>query len=145
MVMLAAIPRADRPHHASHAFTHAMCCAVCVCMCTCLVCTAMFAAAFATTLLATAYGAVGPTLTLNNGVVMPQMALGVWQYSNATAEGAIDLAFKAGFRQIDTAQMYGNQVRVSARVHSRCCGRRIGCRSPAAPCTPRAHAHVQVC
>jgi len=76
----------------------------------------MFAAAFATTLLATAYGAVGPTLTLNNGVVMPQMALGVWQYSNATAEGAIDLAFKAGFRQIDTAQMYGNQVGVGKAV-----------------------------
>lgn len=30
---------------------------------------------------------------------------GVWQYDNATAEGAIALAFEAGFRQIDTAEM----------------------------------------
>lgn len=59
---------------------------------------------------------VGPTITLNNGVVMPQLALGVWQYDNATAEGAIALAFEAGFRQIDTAEMYGNQVGVGSAV-----------------------------
>lgn len=55
-------------------------------------------------------------MTLNNGVIMPQLALGVWQYDNATAEGAIALAFEAGFRQIDTAQMYGNQVGVGQAV-----------------------------
>ena len=33
-------------------------------------------------------------------------AAGVWQYDNVTAEGAIALAFEAGFRQIDTAEMY---------------------------------------
>lgn len=66
--------------------------------------------------IAVVQGTVGPTITLNNGVVMPQMALGVWQYDNVTAEGAIALAFDAGFRQIDTAEMYGNQVGVGKAV-----------------------------
>eukprot|EP00729_Bicosta_minor_P011727 gene11727-9852_t len=71
----------------------------------------MFSALFSMSL-----ATVGPTITLNNGVVMPQLALGVWQYDNATAEGAIALAFEAGFRQIDTAEMYGNQVGVGSAV-----------------------------
>jgi diketogulonate reductase-like aldo/keto reductase len=49
-------------------------------------------------------------MKLNNGVMLPQIALGVWQYDNDTAKNAIALAFQAGFTQIDTAEMYGNQV-----------------------------------
>ena len=43
-----------------------------------------------------------PLMKLNNGVMLPQIALGVWQYDNDTAKNAIALAFQAGFTQIDT-------------------------------------------
>lgn len=54
----------------------------------------------------------GSTIKLNNGVLMPQMALGTWQYDNATAADAIKLAFEAGFTHVDTAEDYFNQVGV---------------------------------
>jgi hypothetical protein len=45
---------------------------------------------------------------------------GVWQYDNATAEQAILLAFEAGFTNIDTAQMYQNQVGTGKAVGPFC-------------------------
>ena len=53
--------------------------------------------------------AANPTVTLNNGVEMPLVALGTWQYDNATATEAIKLALPLGFTHIDTAENYGNQ------------------------------------
>jgi len=58
---------------------------------------------------ATASAAVNPTVTLNNGVEMPLVALGVWQYDNATAADAIAKGLKVGFTHIDTAYNYYNQ------------------------------------
>lgn len=52
------------------------------------------------------------SLKLNNGVEMPQMALGTWQYDNNKAADAIKLGFAAGFTHIDTAESYKNQVGV---------------------------------
>ncbi|GAB2793566.1 aldo/keto reductase [Streptomyces chlorus] len=50
-----------------------------------------------------------PPITLNNGVVMPQLGFGVWQVPDAEAETAVAAALEAGYRSIDTAAVYGNE------------------------------------
>jgi len=50
-----------------------------------------------------------PTVTLRNGVKMPMLAEGTWQYDSDTAEKAVEVALTAGFTMIDTADDYGNQ------------------------------------
>ncbi|MFF0726076.1 aldo/keto reductase [Streptomyces sp. NPDC004134] len=51
-----------------------------------------------------------PTITLNNGVAMPQLGFGVWQVPDAEAETAVRTALDAGYRSIDTAAIYGNEA-----------------------------------
>jgi len=53
-----------------------------------------------------------PNSTLNNGVQMPMLSLGTWQYSSSTAESTVSLGLKLGFNHIDTANDYNNQVGV---------------------------------
>ena len=55
--------------------------------------------------LATALGA-SSTVTLNNGVVMPIVAAGTWQYDTDAAEQSITAALGVGARHIDTAHDY---------------------------------------
>ena len=43
---------------------------------------------------------------LNDGVLMPLFGLGVYLAEGADAEAAVVLAFKNGYRLIDTAQYY---------------------------------------
>ncbi|MDI3406714.1 aldo/keto reductase [Streptomyces cavernicola] len=50
-----------------------------------------------------------PTITLNNGVSMPQLGFGVWQVPDDEAERAVGTALEAGYRSIDTAAVYGNE------------------------------------
>ncbi|MFJ2171893.1 aldo/keto reductase [Streptomyces sp. NPDC087851] len=50
-----------------------------------------------------------PTLTLNNGIEMPQLGFGVWQVPDAEATQAVTTALEAGYRSIDTAAIYGNE------------------------------------
>jgi diketogulonate reductase-like aldo/keto reductase len=50
-----------------------------------------------------------PTVTLNNGVTMPQLGFGVFQVPNAETAQAVSHALKAGYRSIDTAAVYGNE------------------------------------
>ncbi|ALV44319.1 hypothetical protein MB46_01105 [Arthrobacter alpinus] len=50
-----------------------------------------------------------PTITLNNGVVMPQIGYGVFQVPNDETEAAVTAALAAGYRSIDTAAIYGNE------------------------------------
>ncbi|WP_405455937.1 aldo/keto reductase [Streptomyces sp. NBC_00101] len=50
-----------------------------------------------------------PTLSLNNGVDMPQLGFGVWQVPDEEAERAVATAIEAGYRSIDTAAIYGNE------------------------------------
>jgi 2,5-diketo-D-gluconate reductase A len=50
-----------------------------------------------------------PTLTLNNGVTMPQLGYGVWQIPDDEAVSAVGAALEAGYRSIDTAAVYGNE------------------------------------
>jgi diketogulonate reductase-like aldo/keto reductase len=51
-----------------------------------------------------------PPIILNNGVEMPQLGFGVWQVPDDEAEGAVATALEAGYRSIDTAAIYGNEV-----------------------------------
>jgi len=53
-----------------------------------------------------------PNVTLNNGVQMPMISLGTWQYSDSTAEASVRLGLQTGFNHIDTANNYNNQVGV---------------------------------
>ncbi len=50
-----------------------------------------------------------PTVTLNNGVEMPQVGFGVFQVPNDETTTAVAAALKAGYRSIDTAAIYGNE------------------------------------
>lgn len=53
-----------------------------------------------------------PTITLNNGVDMPQIGYGVFQVPDAETEQAVAAALAAGYRSIDTAAVYGNEAGV---------------------------------
>lgn len=50
-----------------------------------------------------------PSLTLNNGVEMPQLGFGVWQVPDDEAVRSVSTALEAGYRSIDTAAVYGNE------------------------------------
>jgi len=58
-----------------------------------------------------------PTITLNNGVEIPQVGLGVFQTKEgAEVEGAVQAALEAGYRLIDTAAIYGNEEGVGRAI-----------------------------
>ena len=50
-----------------------------------------------------------PTVTLNNGVEMPQLGFGVFQVPDDETTAAVAAALAAGYRSIDTAAIYGNE------------------------------------
>ncbi|MGI5479787.1 aldo/keto reductase [Streptomyces lavendofoliae] len=50
-----------------------------------------------------------PSITLNNGVSMPQLGFGVWQVPGDEAAKAVGTALEAGYRSIDTAAIYENE------------------------------------
>ena len=57
-----------------------------------------------------------PTITLNNGVVIPQLGFGVYQITpDDTRQTTLD-ALEVGYRHIDTAEMYGNEKQVGEAV-----------------------------
>ena len=49
------------------------------------------------------------TLTLNNGVKIPQLGLGTWFIDDSDAAEAVKAAAMLGYRHFDTAQAYGNE------------------------------------
>ncbi|THA67070.1 aldo/keto reductase [Streptomyces sp. A0958] len=51
-----------------------------------------------------------PSLTLNNGVEMPQLGFGVWQVPDDEATKAVATAIESGYRSIDTAAIYQNET-----------------------------------
>ena len=53
---------------------------------------------------------------LNNGLRMPLLGLGVYDMYNAEAEAAIHQAIEIGYRLIDTAAMYHNEVEVGNAI-----------------------------
>lgn len=60
------------------------------------------------------------TITLNNGVKMPQMGYGVYQVSPAECERCVLDAISMGYRMIDTAQAYHNEEGVGNAIQK--CG-----------------------
>jgi 2,5-diketo-D-gluconate reductase A len=50
-----------------------------------------------------------PNIRLNNGVEIPQFGFGVFQVPAEDTAATVQAAFDAGYRHIDTAQMYGNE------------------------------------
>ncbi|MBM9510152.1 aldo/keto reductase [Actinacidiphila acididurans] len=57
-----------------------------------------------------------PTLTLNNGVPIPQLGFGVFQIEPENTRAATLAALETGYRHIDTAEMYGNEKEVGEAV-----------------------------
>ncbi len=58
-----------------------------------------------------------PTVTLNNGVEMPQLGFGVFQVPDlAECEAAVSDALAAGYRLIDTATAYQNEAAVGRAI-----------------------------
>ena len=60
------------------------------------------------------------TLTLSNGVKIPQLGLGTWFIDDANAAEAVKAAAALGYHHFDTAQAYGNERGVGEGV--RTCG-----------------------
>jgi methylglyoxal/glyoxal reductase len=54
--------------------------------------------------------------TLNNGLKMPLLGLGVYDMYNQEAEQAVDWALEMGYRLIDTAAMYENEREIGHAV-----------------------------
>jgi diketogulonate reductase-like aldo/keto reductase len=59
-----------------------------------------------------------PDITLNNGVEMPSMGLGVFQTPPEETRSAVAVALGTGYRHIDTAAAYGNEREVGEAVHA---------------------------
>src|SRR5438309_8076969 len=57
------------------------------------------------------------SITLNNGVEMPALGLGVFQTPPDETRDAVRAALGSGYRLIDTAAAYGNERQVSEAVH----------------------------
>ena len=55
------------------------------------------------------------TVTLNNGVKMPRLGLGVYKSGEGTGQ-AVKWALEAGYRMVDTAAYYGNEAQVGRAV-----------------------------
>lgn len=58
----------------------------------------------------------GPTMELRNGVKMPLLSTGVYQYNVSEAHASISAALKVGIRGIDTALDYWNQQGVGHAI-----------------------------
>ena len=57
-----------------------------------------------------------PDITLNNGVTIPQLGFGVFKVRPEDTRETTLAALQVGYRHIDTAQMYGNEVGVGEAV-----------------------------
>ena len=60
--------------------------------------------------------ATTPDLTLNNGVTMPALGLGVFQSPPEETATAVETALNIGYRHIDTAAAYGNERQVGEGI-----------------------------
>lgn len=57
-----------------------------------------------------------PTVTLNNGVQIPQLGFGVFQVPAEDTQRIVEDALEAGYRHIDTAAAYRNEAGVGAAL-----------------------------
>jgi 2,5-diketo-D-gluconate reductase A len=61
-----------------------------------------------------------PFLTLNNGVQMPALGLGVFQSPPDETADAVESALRHGYRLIDTAAAYFNEREVGEGLRRTC-------------------------
>ena len=59
-----------------------------------------------------------PSIDLNDGHKIPQFGFGVFQIPAPETARAVSQALEVGYRHIDTAEMYGNQQRVSEAMRA---------------------------
>jgi 2,5-diketo-D-gluconate reductase A len=59
-----------------------------------------------------------PTIELNDGHAIPQLGFGVFQIPPPETEQAVSAALEAGYRHIDTAEMYGNERGVGEAIRA---------------------------
>ena len=57
-----------------------------------------------------------PDITLNNGQKIPQLGFGVFLVKPQDTVAAVSTALQAGYRHIDTAEMYGNEKEVGEAI-----------------------------
>ncbi len=57
-----------------------------------------------------------PDITLNNGQRIPQLGFGVFLVKPQDTVAAVSTALQAGYRHIDTAEMYGNEKEVGEAI-----------------------------
>jgi 2,5-diketo-D-gluconate reductase A len=57
-----------------------------------------------------------PSIPLNNGVAIPQLGFGTYKLAPADTRDLVLRAFEAGYRHVDTAQMYRNEREVGEAV-----------------------------
>jgi 2,5-diketo-D-gluconate reductase A len=57
-----------------------------------------------------------PLIALNNGVEIPQLGFGTFQIPPADTKAATLIALEAGYRHIDTAELYRNELEVGEAV-----------------------------
>jgi diketogulonate reductase-like aldo/keto reductase len=57
-----------------------------------------------------------PTITLDNGVEIPQLGLGVWQIEDDLVTEVVTSALAAGYRHVDTAAAYRNEAGVGRAI-----------------------------
>ena len=57
-----------------------------------------------------------PEIMLNNGRMIPQFGFGVFKVPPGDTFAAVTTALGAGYRHIDTAEMYGNERQVGEAI-----------------------------
>lgn len=57
-----------------------------------------------------------PDIALHDGTTIPQLGFGVFQVPPEDTAATVTKAFEAGYRHIDTAQMYGNEAGVGEAI-----------------------------
>jgi 2,5-diketo-D-gluconate reductase A len=60
-----------------------------------------------------------PTVTLSHGSAMPRIGLGTSPMNDTDAERAVSTALELGYRLIDTAENYRNEVGVGRALRVR--------------------------
>lgn len=59
-----------------------------------------------------------PSVTLNNGVLMPIIGFGVFQIPAEQTQQVVEQTLAAGYRHLDTASSYGNEEAVGAAIRA---------------------------
>ncbi|MEI4747876.1 aldo/keto reductase [Rhodococcus erythropolis] len=57
-----------------------------------------------------------PTIRMNNGIEIPQVGFGVYQIPASRTTEMVRVALDAGYRHVDTAQVYGNEAEVGTAI-----------------------------